>query len=64
MTSLVCAFPSPSLMITANAGLVWAAMEEDDQKRRALGVQAELDRRRQAEAEAEARRQEIRGSIR
>ena len=51
-------------MITANAGLVWAAMEEDDQKRRALGVQAELDRRRQAEAEAEARRQEIRGSIR
>jgi hypothetical protein len=38
--------------------------EQQAAKKRQQGVQAELDRRKAAEAEAEARRQEIKNSIR
>lgn len=39
-------------------------MEQQDAKRRKEAVQAELDRRKAAEREAEARRQEIKNSLR
>jgi hypothetical protein len=42
---------------------VWTAWEQDVEKRRREGVLAELERRKAADAEAEARRQEIRNSI-
>lgn len=43
---------------------VWTAWEEDVSRRRQLGVQAELDRRRIEAQEAEARKQEMRNSLR
>ncbi|KAF1827247.1 CBP4-domain-containing protein [Dissoconium aciculare CBS 342.82] len=42
---------------------IWTAWEQDVEKRRREGVLAELERRKAADAEAEARRQEIRNSI-
>lgn len=43
---------------------VWTAWEEDAARRRQLGVQAELDRRRSEAEEAEARKQEMQNSLR
>ncbi|KAI7128101.1 hypothetical protein KC316_g18963 [Hortaea werneckii] len=42
---------------------VWTAWEEDAAKRRQLGIQAELDRRRSEAEEAEARKQEMQNSL-
>jgi hypothetical protein len=42
---------------------VWTAWEQDVARRRQEGVVAELERRKAADAEAEARRQEIKNSI-
>lgn len=44
---------------SAKSSLVWTVWEQEAEKNRKLGVQAELDRRR----DAEAMRQEIKGSI-
>ncbi|KAK6432933.1 Assembly factor cbp4 [Oleoguttula sp. CCFEE 5521] len=43
---------------------IWTAWEEDDEKTRKLGVQAMLEAKRAEDAAAEARRQEIKGSLR
>ncbi|TKA63766.1 hypothetical protein B0A55_10784 [Friedmanniomyces simplex] len=43
---------------------VWTVWEQEAEKQRQLGVQKELDRRREAAAEAEARRLEMRSSLR
>jgi len=43
---------------------VWAAWEQDAEKRRQLGVQQELDRRKAAAEEAEAQRREMQKSLR
>ena len=49
---------------SADTFIVWTEWEHQAARNRELGVQAELDRRKAAEAEAEARRQEIRSSVR
>lgn len=38
-------------------------METKEEERRQLGIQQQIEARRAADAEAEARRQEIKGSI-
>ncbi|KAK3713815.1 Assembly factor cbp4 [Vermiconidia calcicola] len=43
---------------------IWVEWEQQAAKKRQEGVQAELDRRKAADAEAEARRQEIKNSLR
>lgn len=43
--------------------LVWTAWEQDVDKRRQAQVQAQIAAKRAEDAEAEARRQEIKGSI-
>ncbi|KAK3056974.1 Assembly factor cbp4 [Extremus antarcticus] len=43
---------------------IWIEEQVQVAKQKQAGVQAELDRRRAAEAEAEARRQEIKNSLR
>jgi len=43
---------------------IWVEWEQQAAREKQQGVQAELDRRKAADAEAEARRQEIKSSIR
>jgi len=43
---------------------VWAVWEQEAEQQRKLGIQKELDRRREAAAEAEARKVEMRSSLR
>ncbi|KAK5738163.1 Assembly factor cbp4 [Elasticomyces elasticus] len=43
---------------------IWAVWEQDVERKKQLGVQQELDRRRDEAAEAEARKQEMRSSLR
>lgn len=43
--------------------IVWQVWEDDLTKKRAEGVTAELERRRAAEAESQARKDELRQSI-
>ncbi|KAK5111785.1 hypothetical protein LTR62_004705 [Meristemomyces frigidus] len=42
---------------------LWTVMEQDDEKRRQLGITAELDKRRTEAAEADRRREEMRSSL-
>ncbi|GAB7363232.1 hypothetical protein MBLNU230_g3514t1 [Neophaeotheca triangularis] len=42
---------------------LWTVMENKEEERRQLGIRQQVEARRAAEAEAEARRQEIKGSI-
>lgn len=48
----------------ANAMAVWTAWEEDAARRRQLGVQAELDRRKQEAEDAKKLKQEMQDSLR
>ncbi|KAK3632920.1 Assembly factor cbp4 [Elasticomyces elasticus] len=43
---------------------IWAVWEQDVERKKQLGIQQELDRRRDEAAEAEARKQEMRSSLR
>lgn len=60
MTSRVCFYIfNISQQHSLTGILVWTVWEQEAEKHRKQGVQAELDRRR----DAEAMRQEIKGSI-
>jgi len=43
---------------------VWTVWEQEAAKQRELGIQKELDRRKQDALEAEARKQELKNSLR